>query len=164
MNGNQKLAALLLVPWLTLSACARFLGEDFDKARLIGEVEFGASQRYTATLTPPVGAAKLVVAVPNYRCATSPEAVVTFVVRSKDRDLWTARRRLSDMTWSYGRDSCDAYGYIYGSEGSFNIHDTAPTTIEVVIGESASRATARGSVWLVYGDRVPVPRIFGTKQ
>lgn len=162
MKNMRKLAACLLVPWVT--ACVGSLGEDFDKARLISEVEFGASQRYTATLTPPVGAAQLIVAVPNYRCASPPDAIVAFVVRRKDHDVWTARRRLSGMTWSYGIDSCDAYGYIDGSDGNFNVPDTAPMTIEVVISQGTGGAVARGSVWLVYGDRVPVPRIFGTKK
>ena len=111
----MKQAIWVLMGSLGLAGCTGFLDEDFRKATLISEVELGSPKAYVRTLRPPSGSAKLIVVIPNYRCAPVRDAPFSLSVRGDRGILMTERIRLSQLTWSYGKDSCDAYGYLHSS-------------------------------------------------
>jgi hypothetical protein len=154
----------VLVAWLALTACTSLLERDFQKATLVSEVELGNSSVYTRTFTPPIGAAKLILAVPNYRCSTPADGAISLTVRADGKNLFSERKRLSDLAWSRGEGSCDAYGYVAGG-GTIEIKDAQiPITFEIDVSGIKSEIRPRASVWLVYGDRVPTARIFGERK
>lgn len=139
--------------------------QDFQKATLVSEIELGSSPAQMRTFVPPVGTARLILAVPNYRCSAPIEGVISFAVQSEEKRLLSARRRLSDLTWSHGEGSCDAYGYIAGSDGRFDIGSLQGlVTFAIDATQIKSGNRTRASVWLVYGDRVPTARIFGERK
>jgi len=169
----MKQAIYVLIGCLGLAGCTS-LEEDFRKATLISEVELGSPKSYTRTLRAPTGSARLIIAIPNHRCAPVQDAPISLAVRSDRAILFTERVRLSQLTWSYGRDSCDAYGYLYSSStggsspryGEMRIDvkdDQGPLIFEIDVSQVASSPTRRASIWLIYGDRVPGAKIFGEK-
>lgn len=163
----------ITISCLLLSGCLRLLGQDFDKATLVGELELGSSDVFKRSLTLHPGNAELILAVPNYRCAPLPDAKITFAVRSSKGVEFFERRSLSELTWSYGRDSCDAYGYLRGDIGEgrdkpkgsgmrFQVpHDSIPITIEIDSSQISGATGRVALVWFIYGGRVPGAKIFG---
>src|SRR6266705_3169555 len=112
---TMKQPICVLVCYLGLVGCTSFLDQDFRKATFISVVELGSPRIYTRTIRPPTGSARLIIAIPNYRCASIGDAPISLAARDDRGTLFTERVRLSQLTWSYGRDSCDAYGYLYSS-------------------------------------------------
>jgi len=154
----------LFILWPGLVGCMALLEQDFRKATLISEIELGSSRTYTQTLTPPLGSASLIIAVPNYRCAALEDGLISFTVRKDGRPVLSERKRLSEFTWSYGEGSCDAYGYIRGNKSLDINDDKVSLTFEIDISQVRSTPRRGASVWLVYGDRVPTATIFGEKR
>jgi hypothetical protein len=138
---------------------------DFRKATLVTEVELGSSKLYTRTFAPPSGVARLILAAPNHRCSSPADGAISFRVRADGKNVLSTHKRLSDLTWSHGQDSCHAYGYVAGSEGSIDIKDAQlPVTFEIDVSQIKVEPQRRASVWLIYGDRVPAAKIFGEKK
>lgn len=155
----------LLALWLALTGCMNVLEKDFQKATLVGEVELGTSKVYRRTFVPPAGEARLILALPNYRCSPPADGAVSFTVRADGRSVLSERKRLSDLTWSHGEGSCDAYGYVAGTGGRINIQDAQnPVTFEIDVSQIKRGSKLRASVWLIYGDRVPAAKIFGERR
>jgi hypothetical protein len=97
---------------IVLSGCFGVLEQDFDKATLVGELRLGSPEVFTRTLTLPSGAARLILAVPDYRCAPIDESPIAVVARGSKGIEFSEHVHLSQLTWSYGENSCDAYGYL----------------------------------------------------
>jgi hypothetical protein len=168
----QPLVAILVAS-LTLSGCIHWLGEDFDKATLVGQLDFGSPGVFKRSLPLPPGSASLVLAVPNYRCAPPLVGVMTFTVSGPKGLEFSERRSLSEFTWSYGGDSCDAVGYLYTGRYTGENQPTpgemrlqipsgqASYTVEIDTSQIKAGAGRVALVWFVYGNRVPGARIFG---
>lgn len=151
------------------------LGVDFDKATLVSDVELGSSRVYARELTPPIGSADLIIAIPNYRCASSVDGPIEIRVTDERANRYTARLLLSQLTWSHALNSCDAYGYLSASSTDtpaskrppMHIEvqsDHGPLAFEIDVGQIAAPAGRRAKIWLIYGHRVPGARIYGDKQ
>lgn len=168
----MKRAIWILIGSLGLSGCASLLDRDFKKATLIAEVELGNPSVYARTIRPPSGSARLIVAIPNYRCAPVRDAPIGLTVRGNRGTVFSEHIRLSQLTWAHGEDSCDAYGYLYDAssgnsspksgEMRLSVEDgQSPLTFEVDVSKVTSSPNRRASIWLIYGDRVPGAMIFG---
>jgi hypothetical protein len=162
MKKYLKQAVCMLILWLGLTGCVALLEQDLRKATLVTEIEFGSSKTYTRTLTPPAGSANLIIAVPNYRCAAVEDGPIYFAVRVDAKVILNERKRLSELTWSYGEGSCDAYGYVRGNNISIK-EGEVPVTFEIDVSQVKSTPQRAASVWLVYGGRVP-PKLFGERR
>lgn len=161
------LASLAVLPALLgLGACTSLLEKDFEKATLVSEVQLGNPNTYTRTFVPPAGTARLILAVPNYRCAAPPDGPLSISVRVAGKTVLSERRQLSDLTWSYGEGSCDAYGYIPGDAGRVDLRDRTPVTFEFDVSQIKGQKQEQiiAAAWLIYGDRVPAARIFGERK
>jgi hypothetical protein len=154
-----------LIGSLAVVGCASLLARDFEKATLISDVELGNPKIYTRTLAAQGGIARLILAVPNYRCSPPVDGPVSFVVRVDSAIVLSERRRLSALTWSHGEGSCDAHGYLAGDAGRFDLKDGHPrVTFEIDVSQVQGGSMRQASVWLIYGDRVPTAKIFGEKK
>jgi len=169
----EKTLSAIFVACLPVAGCVHLPSEDFDKATLVGQVEFGSPEVFRRSLPLPPGSAQLVLAAPNYRCAPPSTGEITFMVRSSTGLEFSERRSLSDFTWSYGGDSCDAVGYLYTGR---HTGENQPTpgemrlqipsgqnsyTVEVDTSQIKGEKGRVALVWFIYGNRVPGARIFG---
>lgn len=162
-NVGAQVTALMVI--LGTLGCASLLEKDFQKATPISEVQLGNPKPYSRTLVPPTGEARLILVVPNYRCAPPVDGAVSLSARTNERPIMSERKRLSELTWSYGEGSCEAYGYIAGSAGRIDLKDVqVPVTFDIDVSQVKAGTTSGASVWLIYGDRVPAARIFGAKK
>jgi hypothetical protein len=170
----MKRLVWVIIGVIGLGGCASLLDEEFRKARLVTAVQFGSPKIYKRTLDAPPGAASVIVAVPNYRCVPVPDGRFTITVTDERGIIFTERLRLSQLTWSYGVGSCDAYGHLYSSsanvtspgQGEMRIDisgDKKLLTFEIDVSQLASSPPRRANVWLIYGDRVPGAEIFKDK-
>ena len=162
-------AIWLLLISIGLVGCAS-LDEDFGKATLVSDVELGRAGVYTKPLRPPSGAARLIIAIPNYRCAPVSDGPISIAVRSDGGiTVYQNRIRLSEMTWSYGRDSCDAYGYVDSSSGRvsarFEIKEHQGSLhFDIDVSQAGISSKRPARIWLIYGDRVPGEKIFDVRH
>lgn len=78
------------------------------------ELRPGVVATYRGSL--PQGNALLVLFVHNYRCRQVPEVNISIDVNA-DRQVVHEIAALQRLTWSYGADSCGAYGYVRGKDG-----------------------------------------------
>lgn len=161
---------LMIVP---LSSCSSLLEQDFNKATLVGELQLGSPETFNRSLTLPPGNAQLILAVPNYRCEPIKNAPITIVIRGPKGNVFSERLSLSQFTWSYGENSCHAYGYL--REGPEKSQATSiqsdmrlsiansktPMTIEVDASQVKTSPGRTASLWFIYGDRVPSRKLFG---
>jgi hypothetical protein len=167
-------ALMLATSLLASSGCA--LASDFDKATPIGVIDLEKDASLRRELTVPAGRGRLMIAVANYRCAPF-EATIQIGILGAEGAVLSRRVSLSQLTWSYGRDSCDAIGYLEqpDSKGSRSATDDAEMrlrfgagksryTIEAMTIDSNSTNKRSAELWLIYGDRVPTARIFGTAK
>ena len=162
--ANFLATPVLLSALLGLGGCTSLLEKDFEKATLVSEVQLSNPNTYTRTFVPPAGTARIILAIPNYRCAAPPDGPLSVSVRAAGKTLLSERRRLSDLTWSHGEGSCDAYAYIAGDAGRVDLTDRTPVTFECDVSQIKGQKQLPATVWLIYGDRVPAARIFGEKK
>jgi hypothetical protein len=160
----------LLVSLLILG-CA-LLEQDARRATLVAEGKFGASAIVSRTVQIPEGVTQLVVAVPNYRCSPIADGEIEISIRSNKRTILAQRVKFAELTWSYGGDSCDAYGYPkpLQNEGSSEARpermrvlissDDNPVTVEVRLSAPISYSQREVAVWATYGGRVPTRDLF----
>lgn len=159
----QALVAIFIA-CITLSGCWPLV-TDYDRATLVGQVKVGSPEIFRRSLTLPAGDAQLILAVPNYICAPIPDAKITFTVRSSKGVEFSVRRSLSELTWSHGRDRCNAYGYLRTNEMQvqipFSPFSGSPIVVEIDTSEAREGAGRVALAWFVYGDRVPGAIIYG---
>lgn len=166
--------AVLMIPVIMgLSGCLQLLGQDFDKATMVGDLRLGSPEKFKRTVALPSGNARLILAVPNYRCAPIDDAPIVVSARGPTGIEFSERLLLSQLTWSYGENSCDAFGFLEvkggkspSAPGSGEMrldikHDQEPVTIEVDASQVRTSSARSASVWLIYGDRVPSRKMFG---
>jgi hypothetical protein len=164
---------LMLAVLPTAASSLAILGSDFDKATRVGELDLRASSQLRATPSLPAGRARFMFAVPNYRC--SPIRSTVEIVANEPGGVSLKRRfKLSELTWSYGRDGCDAIGYLQVAADSEHSEAASasglrlrvkrngtPVTIEVTLADVDESKNRTMHVWIIYGDRVPWKRIYG---
>jgi hypothetical protein len=176
MNVRRIVAATLLLIVALLDASGCVLANDFDKATLIGTIELGNAARLQRELMVPSGRARLMIAIRNYRCAPM-EATIRVSVAGPEGNVISQQVSLSQLTWSYGRDSCEATGYLESSDshdkaaakdgGEMRLqvgHRRATYGFDVTTIDSDSTNERQAALWLIYGDRVPTARIFGAES
>ena len=176
MNGRRVGAVTLLLVTALLNASGCVLASDFDKATLVGEIELEKSAILRRELTVPTGRARLMIAVRNFQCAPM-EATIRVTVVGSEGNILSKQVSLSQLTWSYGKDSCDAIGYLESAdshdegaakdEGEMRLQvgrRKATYTFDVMTMDSNSTNERRAALWLIYGDRVPTARIFGLES
>lgn len=158
---------------MSLSGCLNLLAQDFDKATMVGDLRLGSSEKFERTVALPSGNARLILAVPNYRCAPIDDATIVVIARGPKGIEFSERLLLSQLTWSYGENSCDAYGYLEAGSGKSQSaprssemrleikHDQEPVTVDVDTNQVRTSSGRSASVWFIYGDRVPSRKIFG---
>jgi hypothetical protein len=173
MNRRRLGVAIVLLGTTLLNASGCALASDFDKATLVGEIGLEKSASLRRELMVPKGRARLMIAIRNFHCAPM-EATIRVTVVGSEGNILSKQVSLSQLTWSYGKDSCDAIGYLESSDS----HDEgaakggeemrlqvnrgrAPYTFDVTTMDSNSTSERRAALWLIYGDRVPTARIFG---
>src|SRR5262249_24197887 len=168
-----SLGALLVSTTLLSTVCLALLERDFDKLTRVGEFRLGSAEIFRQTVNLPSGSAQLILAIPNYRCAAVGEDPVTFTVRSDKGVEFSERVLISQLTWSYAQDSCDALGYLRAEAGRNQsmpgrgtmtleiTHDQTPITVEVDTRELKTSTPRNASVWFIYGGRAPLDKIFG---
>jgi hypothetical protein len=164
--ARRRVSALILC--LALPGCLSFTS-DLSKATLVGQFEFGSPEVFRRSVTLPPGDAQLIVAVPNHRCNPVFDASIAFTARSAKRVEFSERISLSELTWSYGKDACDAYGYVYVPEnqpkrGEMRLQvarNLGPVTVEVDTSQFRRRTGRFALVWFVYGDKVPESKLYG---
>jgi hypothetical protein len=152
------------------------LASDFDKATLVGEIELEKSAVLRRDLMLPTGRARLMIAIRNIQCAPM-EATIRVTVVGSEGSILSKQLSLSQLTWSYGKDSCDAIGYLESAdsrddgaakgEGEMRLQvgrRRATYTFDVTTLDSNSTNDRRAALWLIYGDRVPTARIFGPEN
>jgi hypothetical protein len=155
--------------------CTALIGVDFDKATLVSDVELGSATVYTRKVTPPIGSADLIVAIPNHRCAAPIHGPIAISLTDERGNRYSARVLLSQLTWSHAIDSCDAYGYLNGSSVDVSSskrppmqidvrRDQGPLTFEIDVSRIAAPAGRTAKIWLIYSHRVPGARIYSDKQ
>lgn len=165
--------AVILTSTFAISGCSRLIDRDFRKATLVGELRLGSVEPFSRTVTLPAGDARLVLAVPNYQCAPIDDAAIEIIARTPNGILFSERILLSQLTWSHGEGSCNAYGYLENATDKRNAtarhaemrakitSDQSLITVRVDT-SSVRTPTERGaSIWFVYGDRVPTRKLFG---
>jgi hypothetical protein len=172
MNCQLVKAVCIVLGCFYLGGCATLLEEDFRKATRVTVIDLSRPHSLSRTLTPPVGTAKVVVAVPNYRCAPIGDTRLTLTVRDANRAMFREQFSLSQLTWSYGITDCDAYGYLPPTIGATKTSEmrfdvgvgTGPLTFEIEVTREPSMPKRTGAVWLVYGGRVPTRELFGPRN
>lgn len=168
-NDTPKMLATLT---MMLAGCTGLLQQDFDKATHIGKLQLGNNETFKRTLLLPTGSARIILAIPNYRCFPIEDKPITVVVRDKTQVKFSEHITLSRLTWSYGENSCDAYGYLTetgksslksaANEMRLEISDSkTPFTVEIDATQLESSSPRTIDVWFIYGDRVPARKIFG---
>lgn len=164
---------ILVLATVACGGCVTLLARDFDNATLVGQLRLGSADQLTRTMPLPQGSARLIVAVPNYRCAPIDSGRITIRVRDSRGIGFREDRDISELVWSYGENSCNAIAYLEARKDEWGSSDQNgemrmeiqenPTIVTVEV--DASRVIVRGernaSIWFIYGDRVPARRIFG---
>lgn len=163
-----------LLAFLLMPGCA-LLEQDARRATLVADAQFGASAIVSRTVQLPEGVAGLVVAIPNYRCAPIPDAEIEISMRSNTTLMLAQRVKLAELTWSYGGESCDAYGYpvlLPNERTSEPRHEGLrvlissndnPVIVEVKLSAPSAYSQREVSIWATYGGRVPTRKLFGDK-
>jgi hypothetical protein len=165
--------ATCLLAIIALAGCSGWLGQDFNRATRVAEFDIGNIDQVKRTVTLSEGVVALIIAVPNYKCSPLDSAVdLKIAMRSAKSVLLEQSVKLSDLTWSYGGDSCNAYGYpkleldertsLPSATGlRVNItNDHKLVEFEARISAPTSAKNRRVFVWAIYGDRVPGDRVF----
>jgi hypothetical protein len=164
MRTNGSIVLLLA---FALCGCGLVMSREFDKATLLTQFSIqGAGHAAQNVIDLPSGTAEIILAVPNHHC--SPVDLRTTVRVRLEGDGFQSidlAMRLGDLTWSHGMNSCHAYGYLYDSTTGLGrklaIPDRAKgVRVSVTTSGSDANQTRTGSVWMVYGGRVPTARLF----
>lgn len=176
MNHRRivSIKPFLAVALLQLSGCA--LASDFDKATLVGEIGLVRAATLHREVILPSGPARLMIAVRNYRCAPVDATIRVRVVGAQGIVL-SKQILLSQLTWSYGRDSCDAIGYLEPPNTNDEVAKKGDGSLVLKVGrkgvtytfdamttDSTLAKERSAALWLIYGDRVPTARIFGPQN
>ena len=168
----MKLRAASFLPFMTASllcACSVLPEDDFEKATFLGEIELGGPAGLQTTKELPPGKARLILAVRDFRCRPLPrDEVVEIRVRSINSELLMERLTLSQLTWSYGETSCHAFGYSSGMAAPRLEVEIPLSGLEVHIDVTSALPpnanVRRGTLWFVYGGRVPTYAVFGVPE
>lgn len=167
------LNALVVSSALLSTGCFGLLERDFNKLTLVGELRLGDLEVFRRTVNLPSGNAQLILAVPNYRCSAIGDYPISFTVRSEKGVEFSERVLISQLTWSYAENSCDAFGYLrpgaapnqsipgHGTMTLEITRDQSPVTVEVDASEMKTSSSRSASIWFIYGGRAPLGRIFG---
>lgn len=164
---------LMVVALSGTSGCVR--ASDFDKATLVGTIKFKPAASLRRDLLVLPGKARLVLAVRNYRCAPV-EATIRIAIVGQKGNVLTKQISLSQLTWSFGEDSCDAIGYLEAKdlqerpetrgagEMRFQVESESTYTFDALTMDGSSTNDRQATLWLIYGDRVPTAAIFGSEK
>ena len=140
---------------------------------MVGELRLGSYEKFERTVALPAGNARLILAVPNHRCAPIDDAPIVVIARGPRGIEFSERLLLSQLTWSYGENSCDAFGYLEAGSGKTPSapgtgemrleikRDQEPVTVDVDTSQVRTSSGRSASVWFIYGDRAPSRKIFG---
>jgi hypothetical protein len=174
MKGQFVFAITLLLATALFNASGCALANDFDKATLVGTLDLRKETSLRRELTVPAGRARLMIAVRNYRCAPI-DATIQLSIAGPSGAMLSRRILLSQLTWSYGKDSCDAIGYLESSESKESRSAKDGNEMRLRFGRIKARykfeamtidsnsATQRSvALWIIYGDRVPTAEVFGS--
>ena len=146
-----------------LMSCASV---DLDKGREIANLSLDESATLNGQIDLPEGTAEIVIAVADGKChPVNQDTTVDIALRS-DRVSINRTLRMGDLTWSYAEGSCDAYGYLYDvTKGVSRPVDVSSARYETVIRmRPAIREQRMVSVWMIYGGRAPLSRMFAARK
>jgi len=142
------------------------LGGDFEKAKFVGWLRLRDGASSSSTVSLPSGKARLIIAVPGYRCAApKPDASIAITIAGDAVQGFAESIRLEDLTWSFAINSCDAFGYAVDAPDNRRLvvkvlGDGSTARITARIGPVTGTPTQEVLLWLIYGDRIPTSRIY----
>ena len=139
---------------------------DLDKGREIAKLSLGESSAHSIQVDLPEGSAEVVIAVADGKCnPVNEDTTVDIALRSNGLSI-NRTMRMGDLTWAYAVESCDAYGYLYdASRGVSKPFEVRSASYEAVIRVRPGIPEQRmASVWMIYGGRAPLIRMFAAHR